>query len=111
MKLKSSTFVAIAMLAFGSLIVAGCSSNSVDTPTGQGVSSDADKPVQETPENMGETVAFKNEKGELVCPVQGDVIPSEDKAAGFQDFKGKRYYFCCAGCPEAFAADPEKYAK
>jgi YHS domain-containing protein len=29
----------------------------------------------------------------------------------YQDYKGRRYYFCCAGCPEAFKKDPAKYAK
>jgi YHS domain-containing protein len=56
-------------------------------------------------------VAYTNEKGELICPVLGEVIPSADKAAGFQDYEGKRYYFCCAGCPETFAKEPAKYAK
>lgn len=27
----------------------------------------------------------------------------------FADHEGKRYYFCCKGCPEKFSADPEKY--
>ncbi|MBI1331680.1 MAG: YHS domain-containing protein [Armatimonadetes bacterium] len=55
-------------------------------------------------------VAFTNDKGELLCPVNGDVVASPDKAAGFQDYEGKRYYFCCAGCPDKFKADPAKYA-
>ncbi|MCB9739817.1 MAG: YHS domain-containing protein [Deltaproteobacteria bacterium] len=25
------------------------------------------------------------------------------------EYKGKTYYFCCPGCDEKFAADPEKY--
>jgi YHS domain-containing protein len=29
----------------------------------------------------------------------------------FADYKGRRYFFCCAGCPGAFKKDPEKYAK
>jgi YHS domain-containing protein len=41
------------------------------------------------------------------CPVQGDPI---DKSI-FVDYKGKRVYFCCAGCPETFMKDPEKYLK
>lgn len=27
------------------------------------------------------------------------------------EYKGKTYYFCCAGCDTKFAADPEKYLK
>ncbi len=29
----------------------------------------------------------------------------------FVDYKGKRIYFCCAGCIEQFNKDPEKYLK
>ncbi|MFO0739610.1 MAG: YHS domain-containing protein [Labilithrix sp.] len=25
------------------------------------------------------------------------------------DYKGKTYYFCCSGCDQKFARDPEKY--
>ncbi|GDX39948.1 hypothetical protein LBMAG21_02400 [Armatimonadota bacterium] len=28
----------------------------------------------------------------------------------FADYKGNRYFFCCGGCPDAFKADPAKYA-
>ena len=41
------------------------------------------------------------------CPVMGSPI---DKSI-FVDYKGKRVYFCCAGCPETFKQDPEKYLK
>ncbi len=27
----------------------------------------------------------------------------------FVEYEGKKVYFCCAGCPEQFKADPEKY--
>ena len=39
------------------------------------------------------------------CPVMGGDI---DKKV-FIDYKGRRIYFCCAGCEEKFLADPEKY--
>ncbi len=29
----------------------------------------------------------------------------------FADHKGRRYFFCCAGCPGAFKKNPEKFAK
>lgn len=115
MKLRTTITVAAALLALGTIFVVGCNSAKPDSATEPGTTTTSDKQMPEmSPEehaSMGETVAYTNEKGELVCPVQGDVIPSAEKAAGFQDYKGKRYYFCCAGCPEAFAADPEKYAK
>lgn len=27
----------------------------------------------------------------------------------FVEYKGKKVYFCCAGCPETFLKNPEKY--
>lgn len=73
-------------------------------------------PEQPAPEpNTGnaaaEPVAYTNDKGELVCPVMGTVIESKEKAVGYQDYEGTRYYFCCGGCPEQFKKDPAKYAK
>ncbi|MBI1331621.1 MAG: YHS domain-containing protein [Armatimonadetes bacterium] len=53
--------------------------------------------------------AFTNDKGDIVCPVTGDTIASPDKAVGHQDYNGKRYYFCCPGCPDQFKADPAKF--
>jgi YHS domain-containing protein len=29
----------------------------------------------------------------------------------YADYKGRRYFFCCGGCPDAFKKDPAKYAK
>lgn len=29
----------------------------------------------------------------------------------YQDYKGRRYYFCCDSCPAAFKKNPAKYAK
>lgn len=29
----------------------------------------------------------------------------------FADYKGNRYFFCCADCPKAFRANPAKFAK
>ena len=40
------------------------------------------------------------------CPVMGEVITSKEH---YVDYRGKRIYFCCAGCPEEFNRDPEKY--
>jgi YHS domain-containing protein len=44
-------------------------------------------------------------KPQTACPVGGRDI---DKGL-FLDYQGQRIYFCCAGCPAKFKADPEKY--
>jgi YHS domain-containing protein len=52
---------------------------------------------------------FTNAKGELVCPVMGDVVASKEQAQGHTEHDGKTYWFCCDSCSHAFAADPERY--
>ncbi len=38
-------------------------------------------------------------------------IAEATKSKHFQDYKGRRYYFCCPVCTEAFSKNPAKYAK
>jgi len=33
----------------------------------------------------------------------------DSKAVAASEYKGKKYYFCAAGCKRAFDQDPEKY--
>ncbi|MHB9037384.1 MAG: YHS domain-containing protein [Armatimonadota bacterium] len=44
-----------------------------------------------------------------VCPVMSSKISDVTKAAGKSVYKGKTYYFCCAGCKPEFDKNPEKY--
>jgi len=46
-----------------------------------------------------------------VMPKNITNIATATKNKMYADYKGKRYFFCCAGCPEAFKANPAKYAK
>ncbi len=41
------------------------------------------------------------------CPVMADPIDKDI----YEDYKGKRVYFCCSGCKMAFEADPKKFMK
>jgi len=53
----------------------------------------------------------KGTKHVIKCPVTGDKL-DRDKATKthmYADYKGNRYFFCCAGCPEQFKANPAKY--
>jgi len=47
----------------------------------------------------------------LRCPISGAVIASPKAAFNSEVYKGKTYYFCCAGCKPVFDKDPAKYAK
>jgi len=42
---------------------------------------------------------------QTTCPLMGMAI---DKSV-FTEYKGKKVYFCCAGCIDGFKKDPEKY--
>lgn len=46
-------------------------------------------------------------KAQTTCPVLGGEINKHL----YTDYKGYRIYFCCAGCPEEFKKNPEKYLK
>jgi YHS domain-containing protein len=46
-----------------------------------------------------------------VMPSNKVDIAKATKNHMYSDYKGKRYFFCCAGCPEAFKANPSKFAK
>ena len=60
------------------------------------------------------TKAAKPEAKKLHCAVQTDHEIDVKKATAdkmFTDYKGNRYFFCCAGCPAEFKKDPSKFAK
>jgi len=51
---------------------------------------------------------------ELACAVMPSHkvnIAAATKTKMFADYKGRRYFFCCGGCPAEFKANPTKYAK
>lgn len=49
----------------------------------------------------------------IKCPVTGGTVNIADATKNhmYADYKGKRYFFCCNGCPQAFAKNKDKYAK
>lgn len=53
-------------------------------------------------------------KKTIKCPVMPAMKVSIAKATQnkmFADYKGRRYFFCCAACPGLFKKNPAKYAK
>ncbi len=51
-------------------------------------------------------------KESLTCPVSGEKVDKYSAEAGFADYDGVRYYFCCGGCDQAFKDHShEKVAK
>ncbi len=58
--------------------------------------------------------AVEKVPAKISCAVQkGDMLDVKDATKNhmYADYKGRRYFFCCAGCPAAFKKDPAKYAK
>ena len=55
--------------------------------------------------------AYRNEDGEILCPVMEVILESEDVAEGFQDYKGVRYWFSTPESAGMFRENPEKFAK
>lgn len=50
----------------------------------------------------------------MVCAVMKEDkvdIAKATKSKLYSDYKGKRYFFCCAACKPTFEKDPAKYAK
>jgi len=49
----------------------------------------------------------------IKCAVTGDTLNIADamKKHMYADYKGRRYFFCCPGCPEQFSKSPAKFAK
>ncbi len=105
------------LLAFVGLLVVGCGTNSQsstsdDLKTPQEMASSAKKDDTKAvaaawPTNIK---IHKNKEGKVACPVMGTLIESPDKAVGYQDYNGVRYYFCCDMCPPKFKENPSLYA-
>lgn len=60
------------------------------------------------------TSAFAQKDGKIACAVMPDHkvdMAKATKGKMFADHKGRRYFFCCAGCVPAFKKDPAKYSK
>ena len=93
--------VCVAAISMGVALV-GCSDNSTADDSTK-------EPVSKNEGNGATPVVFANEKGEALCPVMGEPI-ADTSDAKFEDYEGKRYYFCCGDCPDKFHAEPAKYA-
>jgi YHS domain-containing protein len=84
--------------------------NDADGDDAEGAADDDTKTTSNSGAKM-ELAVYKNAEGKLACPVMDVAIESEDAAFSHIDHEGKRYFFCCNGCPEVFKKDPKKFAK
>ena len=90
--------VAAAAIA-AAVFVAGCTESQAPAPTPE-----ARPPAGAT---TGAEATVATAGNQTTCPIMGGKI---DKRY-YADYKGKRVYFCCPGCDEAFKKDPEAAIK
>lgn len=110
------SFITIAVLALFVLSLvpafAGCSGGmcTLDAPKKAAATT---CPIKHAGKSTATKSTAKSSKKTVsaICPVMGTKIPDVTKAAGKSVYKGKTYYFCCAGCKPAFDKNPEKYVK
>jgi len=80
-------FMLVSLLLIGLVALTGCKKKSEPTPA-----TEIEKAV---------SVAIE----QTTCPVMEGPINKDL----FTEYKGKKVYFCCAGCKEKFKKEPEKY--
>lgn len=90
MKSKKAQFGIVltlaSLLVVGLIVLNGCKKSEPTTPTGP---------------NEVASAAIE----QTTCPIMGKAINKDI----FTEYKGKKVYFCCAGCKEEFEKEPEKY--
>ena len=79
-------FLLVSMLMLTMLSLAGCKKKSEPVPA-------------EAKEIVLQTIEQKT------CPVMEGPINKEI----YTEYKGKKVYFCCAGCKDKFEKEPDKY--
>jgi len=59
----------------------------------------------------GDSNKIDDTENQVVCPIMGGPINQEEaeKKGLVREYKGKKYLFCCDGCPEKFDKNPESY--
>jgi YHS domain-containing protein len=95
----------IAVLFAGLVLLGGCKKSepaSPATPAATTQGHEGQEHAAASTEPAKENVAAAEQ---TTCPIMGGAI---DKNI-FTEYKGKKVYFCCAGCKEQFEKEPEKY--
>jgi YHS domain-containing protein len=87
----------VGFLLVGLIVADGCKKSEPE-PT-EPAAPTLEKIAEETVSKAMETIE------QTTCPVMDGPI----NKALFTEYKGKKVYFCCAGCKEKFEANPETY--
>ena len=105
--MKKLLFVLIA-----AVVLAGCSG---EKPAAPAASADNNGAIKSAAPAAAEVLKSRAPRADelgkdAVCPVMGTKF-KVNKTTQVFDYKGKAYYMCCNGCPQAFSKNPEKYIK
>jgi YHS domain-containing protein len=87
MKQFNAVFLTVILLLVGLTVLGSCKKSEPPAPT-----------------KIEEVISAEIEQ--TMCPVMDEM--KIDKNV-FVEYKGKKVYFCCAGCKGKFEVDPEKY--
>jgi YHS domain-containing protein len=98
MKKTMTILMGLCLMASAVVLISGCKK----TGTGEDHHAGHDHHAMA---HEGQTTADDIEQ--KTCPIMGGPI----NKAHFTEYQGKKVYFCCPGCEEEFAKDPEKYIK
>ena len=113
-KVRFLAYIVVAAAALGTFIVlAGCQKDKPVAGTQTKAPETTPSAPKQEPMSMPMTQKTTSEPAtqvaqtgeQTVCPVTGDAI---DKNI-FIEYQGKKVYFCCSSCVDAFKANPEKY--
>jgi Cu(I)/Ag(I) efflux system membrane fusion protein len=63
------------------------------------------KPSMMSPDDSPVPMQDQDTKEQTLCPVMGGAVNKKY----FIEYQGKKVYFCCPGCDEAFLKEPERY--
>jgi YHS domain-containing protein len=94
----------LVLLTVGLAVLNGCKKSEPQTTTGhEGHDHAAMTAEPAAPAETKEVASAAIEQ--TVCPVMVKAINKDI----FTEYKGKKVYFCCAGCKEKFEKEPAKY--
>ena len=118
------------VMAVAGLMLGGCGKTATDVetvpePVPAGTPSDDNPSGQSAstmPHESGEMAGMDHESGEMagmdhdaavpegtdkadICPIEHTKITGK---TAFADYNGRRFYFCCKGCPKEFLEHPDQ---
>jgi YHS domain-containing protein len=99
---QKAVVAVVTCLVLAVLVVQGCKKPEPETAPPP-----AAEPARDTAAKLETEAASAVAKAteQTTCPVMGGAINKDI----FGEYKGRKVYFCCAGCKDAFEKDPEKY--